>query len=208
MFVEALCQVYCGNLDRYVELTGEVVRRYGGGRGLRPRVLRRRAAVGRPPRRGAGAAPTIPWPPHGGSATRTGLPTHGVDRRDGVLTGRTPGGRWAAWEEGVAFVREHRVQFFEGFLARDAARLHPTDGKPDVALGLFAQAIDAFHRAGNVPQLVPSPWRASPRCSSGSTGSSPPPCSPARYPATVELHHVPELAELAVGSPLGWERPG
>ncbi len=30
---------------------------------------------------------------------------------------------FAAWDEGVAFVREHRVQFFEGFLARDAARL-------------------------------------------------------------------------------------
>ena len=27
---------------------------------------------------------------------------------------------FAAWDEGVAFVREHRVHFFEGFLARDA----------------------------------------------------------------------------------------
>src|SRR5262249_47441143 len=33
MFVEALGQVYCGNLDRYVELTGEVARRYGPTRG-------------------------------------------------------------------------------------------------------------------------------------------------------------------------------
>ena len=44
----------------------------------------------------------------------------------------------AAWEEGVAVVREHRVHFFEGFLARDAARLHTTDGEPDIALGLCA----------------------------------------------------------------------
>ena len=60
----------------------------------------------------------------------------------------------AAWDEGVAFVREHRVQFFEGFLARDAARLHTSDGEPEAALVLFADAIAAFHRAGNVPQLV------------------------------------------------------
>ena len=41
----------------------------------------------------------------------------------------------AAWDEGVEFVREHRVQFFEGFLARDAARLHTSDGEPEAALG-------------------------------------------------------------------------
>ena len=58
---------------------------------------------------------------------------------------------FAAWDEGVAFVREHRVQFFEGFLARDAARLHTSDGEPEAALVLFAEAIAAFHRAGNVP---------------------------------------------------------
>ena len=61
---------------------------------------------------------------------------------------------FAAWDEGVAFVREHRVQFFEGFLARDAARLHTSDGEPEAALVLFAEAIAAFHRAGNVPQLI------------------------------------------------------
>src|SRR5207247_1083319 len=60
----------------------------------------------------------------------------------------------AAWEEGIAYVREHRIHFFEGFLARDAARLNTSDGEPDVALGLFAEAIQAFHRAGNVPQLI------------------------------------------------------
>jgi Family of unknown function (DUF6186) len=53
----------------------------------------------------------------------------------------------AAWEEGIAYVREHRIHFFEGFIARDAARLNTSDGEPDVALGLFAGAP----RAG--------PWR-------------------------------------------------
>ena len=48
---------------------------------------------------------------------------------------------FAAWEEGVAFVREHRVHFFEGFLARDAARLHTTDGEAQAALLLFADAL-------------------------------------------------------------------
>jgi DNA-binding CsgD family transcriptional regulator len=46
------------------------------------------------------------------------------------------------------------VQFFEGFIARDAARLHTSDGEPAAALGLFAEAITAFQRAGNVPQLI------------------------------------------------------
>ena len=32
-FIEALGQVYCGDLDRYIELTGEVARRYGAERG-------------------------------------------------------------------------------------------------------------------------------------------------------------------------------
>ncbi len=32
-FVEALCSVYCGDLDRYVELTGDVAHRYGRDRG-------------------------------------------------------------------------------------------------------------------------------------------------------------------------------
>ena len=46
------------------------------------------------------------------------------------------------------------MQFFEGFIARDAARLHTSDGEPAAALGLFAEAITAFQRAGNVPQLI------------------------------------------------------
>ena len=33
MFIEALGQVYCGDLDRYVELTGEVATQYGAERG-------------------------------------------------------------------------------------------------------------------------------------------------------------------------------
>src|SRR5581483_10758777 len=61
----------------------------------------------------------------------------------------------AAWDEGVAFVRQHRVHFFEGFLARDAARLHTSDGEPEAALVLFGDAIASFHRAGTVRTTRP-----------------------------------------------------
>jgi len=150
--VEALCSVYCGDLDRYVELTGEVALRYGRDRG------------------------------YGLAAYVDGLQSCGrieealALTEDSVTAARTLGNPYwiayalwiagmafskadvrrafAAWDEGVAFVREHRVQFFEGFLARDAARLHASDGEAETALALFAEAIAAFQRAGNVPQLV------------------------------------------------------
>jgi predicted ATPase/class 3 adenylate cyclase/DNA-binding CsgD family transcriptional regulator len=151
-FVEALGQVYCGDLDRYVELTRTVAERYGKERG------------------------------YGLASYVDGLQSAGrVDEaltivEDSVEAARELGNPYwisyalwiaglafskadaqralAAWDEGVAFVREHRVQFFEGFIARDAARLHTSDGEPEAALVLFSDAIGAFHRAGNVPQLI------------------------------------------------------
>ena len=47
----------------------------------------------------------------------------------------------AAWDEGVSVAREHRARFFEGFLARDAARVHALHGDPVAALALFDTAI-------------------------------------------------------------------
>ena len=102
----------------------------------------------------------------------------------------------AAWDEGVAFVREHRVQFFEGFLARDAARLHTSDGEPEAALVLFAEAIAAFQRAGNVPQLiitlasVPALFERLDRLEPAATLLG----ALSREPSS--FHHVPELADL------------
>ncbi len=144
--------MYCGDLDRYVELTGAVARTYGSDRG------------------------------YGIASYVDGLQSSGrIDEalaltEESVAAARSLGNPYwvsyalwiagmtfskadvrrafAAWDEGVAFVREHRVQFFEGFLARDAARLHTSDGEAEVALVLFADAIAAFQRAGNVPQLV------------------------------------------------------
>jgi predicted ATPase/DNA-binding CsgD family transcriptional regulator len=151
-FVEALGSVYCGDLDRYTELTGEIARRYGRDRG------------------------------YGLAAYVDGLQSCGrIDEalaltEESVVAARALGNPYwisyalwiagmafskadvrrafAAWDEGVAFVREHGVQFFEGFLARDAARLHTSDGDAETALVLFADAIAAFQHAGHVPQLI------------------------------------------------------
>lgn len=60
----------------------------------------------------------------------------------------------SAWEQGLAVVEADGVDFFRGFLARDAARLHTATGQPDPALKEFDLAIDAFRRAGNVAQLI------------------------------------------------------
>src|SRR5207245_10242052 len=102
----------------------------------------------------------------------------------------------AARDEGVAFVREHRVQFFAGFLARDAARLHTSDGEPEAALVLFAEAIAAFHRAGNVPQLiitlasVPALFERLDRRAPAAMLLG----ALSREPSS--FHHVPELGDL------------
>ena len=151
-FIEALGQVYCGDLDRYLELTGEVAQRYGV-------------------RRGYGLASYVDGLQSAGRVDEAlALTEQSVAAaRDlgnpywiayalwiaGMAFSRSDQRRaLAAWDEGVAFVREHRVQFFEGFLARDAARLHTSDGDADVALVLFGEAIESFHRAGNVPQFI------------------------------------------------------
>ena len=144
--------MYCGDLDRYVELTGAVAGAYGSDAGLRPGVLRRRPPVGGRveealalTEESVAAAATLGNPYWISYALWiAGMAFSKADARRAL----------AAWDEGVAFVREHRVQFFEGFLARDAARLHTSDGEPEAALVLFAEAIAAFQRAGNVPQLV------------------------------------------------------
>jgi predicted ATPase/DNA-binding CsgD family transcriptional regulator len=151
-FVEALCQVYCGDLDRYVELTGAVAHTYGSDRGYGLASYvdglqssgRIEEALGLT-EESVAAARSLGNPYWISYALWiAGLAFSKADVRRA----------FAAWDEGVAFVREHRVQFFEGFLARDAARLHTSDGEPETALVLFAEAIAAFQRAGNVPQLI------------------------------------------------------
>ena len=193
-FIEALGAVYCGDLDRYVELTAEVAARHGHERG------------------------------YGLSCYVDGLQSAGrieealAITEDSVAVARELGNPYwvayslwiagmafshveprralAAWEEGMSVVREDRVHFFEGFIARDAARLHTSDGEPAAALGLFADAITAFQRAGNVPQLVIT-LASVPRCSRGLDRPEPAATllgALAHEPSSA--HHVPELADL------------
>ncbi len=193
-FIEALCNVYCGDLDRYVELTGQVAERFGSDRG------------------------------YGIASYVDGLQSCGrVEEalgyaEDSVAAARTLGNPYwiayalwiaglafskadvprafAAWDEGVSFVREQRVQFFEGFLARDAARLHTSDGEPESALVLFSDAIAAFHKAGNVPQLiitlasVPALFERLDRPAPAAMLLG----ALSREPSS--FHHVPELTDL------------
>jgi DNA-binding CsgD family transcriptional regulator len=93
-------------------------------------------------------------------------------------------------------VREHRVQFFEGFIARDAGRLHTSDGEPEAALVLLAEAIAAFQRAGNIPQLVitlasvPALFERLDRPTDAATLFG------ALSRESSSFHHVPELSDL------------
>jgi predicted ATPase/DNA-binding CsgD family transcriptional regulator len=151
-FIEALGNVYCGDLDRYLELTGEVAERFGGqrGYGLSSYVDGLQSA-GRVEEALALTEQAV------AAARDLGNPYWIAYALwiAGMAFSRSETRRaLAAWDEGVALVREHRVHFFEGFLARDAARLHTAGGEPEAALVLFGDAIASFHRAGNVPQLV------------------------------------------------------
>ena len=208
MFVEALGQVYCGDLDRYIELTGEVVRRYGNDRGYGlASYVDGLQSAGRIEEALELTEESV------AAARRLGNPYWVAYALwiAGMAFSRTNARRaLAAWEEGVAFVHEHRIHFFEGFLARDAARLNTSDGEPAVALGLFAEAIDAFHRAGNVPQLiitlasVPALFERLDRLEPAAVLLS------AMSRESSSFHHVPELAELGdrLASRLGTSRAG
>lgn len=194
MFVEALGQVYCGDLDRYIELTGEVVRRYGSDRGYGlASYVDGLQSAGRIEEALALTEESV------AAARRLGNPYWVAYALwiAGMAFSRTAARRaLAAWEEGIAYVHEHRIHFFEGFIARDAARLNTSDGEPDLALGLFAEAIQAFHRAGNVPQLiitlasVPALFERLDRLEPAAMLLG------AMSRESASFHHVPELAEF------------
>ena len=194
MFIEALGQVYCGDLDRYIELTGEVAKRYGAerGYGLASYVDGLQSA-GRVEEALALTEQSV------AAARELGNPYWIAYALwiAGMAFSRSDSRRaLAAWDEGVAFVREHRVHFFEGFLARDAARLHTSDGEPEAALVLFGDAIASFQRAGNVPQLiitlasVPALFERLERFEAAATLLG----AMSRHESS--FHHVPELADL------------
>ncbi len=194
MFIEALGQVYCGDLDRYIDLTGQVAERWGieRGYGLASYVDGLQSA-GRVDEALALTEKSV------AAARQLGNP-YWISYAlwiAGMAFSRSDSRRaLAAWDEGVAFVREHGVHFFEGFLARDAGRLHTSEGEPEAALVLFGEAITSFQRAGNVPQLiitlasVPALLERLERFEAAATLLG------AMSQQESSFHHVPELADL------------
>ncbi len=195
MFIEALARVYSGDLDRYVELSEQVARLPGSARayGL-PAYVDGLQASGRVDEavtlteESVEAARDLGNPFWIAYALWTaGLAHANTDARRAL----------AAWDEGVEVVQEHRVDFFEGFLARDAARVQAIAGEPEVALGLFDMAVDSFQRAGNIAQLiitvalVPALFEQLGRLEAAATLHA----AITRVPAAVD--HVPDLVPLA-----------
>ena len=194
-FVEALARVYSGDLERYVELARRVARLPGSARayGL-PALVDGLQASGHCDEAVALTETSVE------AARDLGNPfwivyalwTAGLAHADS-----DPSRALAAWDEGADVVREHRVDFFEGFLARDAARLRAANAQPEASLPLFVTAIDAFQHAGNVAQLiitvaiVPAVLDQLGRTAPAATLLAAITAEPA------SLHHVPALTELA-----------
>ena len=194
MFVEALGQVYSGHLDRYIELTRAVAALPGPSRAyavaayldglqsagqvdnaleLTDDAVVAARALGNP----YWIAYTL-W--------IVGLAFSKVDAERALL----------AWDEGITVVRQDHVHFFDGFIGRDAARLHTSNGEPEAALSLFGPAIESFQRAGAVAQLiitlasVPALFERIQRLEAAATLLG----ALSREPAS--FHHVPELVAL------------
>ena len=152
-FIEALGEGYCGHLDRYVQLTGKVAalpgaasQAYGIAAYLDGLQSAGRVDEAVELTDSAVAAARELGNPYWIAYTLwiVGLAFSKVDATRALL----------AWDEGVGVVREHRVKFFEGFIGRDAARLHTSVGEPEAALALFGPAIESFQQAGSVAQLI------------------------------------------------------
>lgn len=151
-FIEALGQVYCGHLDRYVELTGVVASEFGSDRGYGlASYVDGLQASGRVDEALALVDESV------AAARQLGNPywiAYALWIAGLALSKPEPKRALATWDDAVEHVREHGVHFFDAFLARDAARLHASHGDADRALLLFDTALRAAHRAGNIPQVI------------------------------------------------------
>ena len=151
-FIEALGQVYCGNLARYVELTRGVAAMPGGGQayGIAAYVDGLQSA-GR-------VEEALPLTEPALTAARDlGNPywlTYTLWIVGLAYSKADPQRALQTWDEGVAYLGEHDVRFFEGFLSRDAALVHTSDGQLETALSLFGTSIRAFVGSGAASQLV------------------------------------------------------
>ena len=206
-FIEALGQVYCGNLARYVELTRDVAalpgtsRAYGIAAYIDGLQSAGRVDEALELTEAAVEAARELGNPYWVAYTSwiVGLAWSKADPQRALET----------WDEAVAYIGEHDVRFFEGFMARDAALLHTSDGQLETALTLFGASIEAFLRAGAVAQLMitlaslPALFERLDRPAVAGTLLG----AMAREPAS--FHHVPSLADLGqrLRDSLGDERP-
>ncbi len=71
-----------------------------------------------------------------------------------AFTTADPARALSVLREGLAYCRERRLVYLEGRCAQNAASLEAIYGDLEEALSLFDNAIDGFHRAGNVAQLA------------------------------------------------------
>ena len=193
-FIAALANVYAGRLDRYVELA-TIADGFGGAAlaFARPALVDGLQASGRLEEAlelldsSVAAAREVANP----FWLAYALWIAGI-----TLSKVDPPRALSAWEEGLAVVRDHGVDFFRGFLARDAARLHTTAGEADAALSQFDIAIESFQRAGNVAQLIitlaslPELLERLGEATAATTLHA----AMVKIPAS--LDHVPELADL------------
>jgi predicted ATPase/DNA-binding CsgD family transcriptional regulator len=151
-FIGALANVYDGNLDRYVALAAAADR--FGGPALafaRPALVDGLQASGRVEEALALLDSSVI------AARDAGNPfwlAYALWVAGTTLSKLDPPRALSAWDECLDVIAEYRVDFFGGFVARDAARLHTATGDTDAALDQYAGAIESFHKAGNVAQLI------------------------------------------------------
>jgi predicted ATPase/DNA-binding CsgD family transcriptional regulator len=194
-FIEALGQVYCGHLDRYVDLTREVAALPGSSRAYAiAAYVDGLQSAGR-------LDEALELTDEAVEAARELGNPYWVAYTWWIVglawSKADPARALEAWDAGVAHIGEHDIRFFEGFMARDAALLHTSDGQLETALTLFDASIQTFLRAGAVSQLVitlaslPALFERLGRPAVAGTLLG----ALARQPAG--FHHVPTLRDVA-----------
>lgn len=151
-FIAALANVYTGNLDRYVELADAAARLPGSSRAFAlPALVDGLQASGRVDEALDLVDTAV------AAAREVGSPfwlAYALWTAGLTLSHRDPQRAFAAWEHGLEIVDHDDVDFYRGFIARDAARLYLTVGDVGASLPLFASATDVFYRLGNIAQLI------------------------------------------------------
>jgi predicted ATPase len=150
--LEALAHLFGGRIERRVEISTEMAKRDGFARvvglcGLTWAL----PAIGLSEEARRIADETLAAARDHGNPFWIGWALGGTGR---AFAETAPNVALGALREGLAYAKEHRLPFWEANLAQDAARLEATHGEFDDALHLFSNAIDAFHRAGNIAFLA------------------------------------------------------